>query len=489
MEIMVINPYRETDPHFPIIGIIPSYYSLLWNVQLYGLGYFEMTVSASKANVDLLKVGRFLVQQKDIQKRDPADTYPEYKNAMVIRTVSISYDADHGYLLKVSGRSVKDILSQRIIWEPYNAVDQELNAIIVDLIERNVSDPTNYSSAELGMASSALTGAQNAKNAAQTSYDDAEDSYISAKTAYETAKSDYAAAMAAYEAAVQQYGQDSPEAKAAKETMDWDKMVMDMRQQSLEQAETYMNEQKAVLDEKVADLEEAQAKYDYYDWFNDVSADRDIPYVDGYISGLPDSPEVTLQLYGENLGDWVSTICEEYRIGWNFYLNENELKFEFIEGEDKSETVIFSPSMDNLRNATYSMDLLIYKNAGLATGDGQRYHQTVVDVGTVAGYPRYETFIQTGLSRTEDISDTDYKRQVRQKGKSEITKSSQYKTFSGEIDTDGVFKIGEDFNIGDVVKVQMDQGVNGTARLIEIIYSDETDGMRTTGTFEEWEVS
>lgn len=488
MSIMVINPYRDTDPHFPIIGMIPSYYSLLWQIQLYGRGYFEMTVAATKENVDLLKVGRFLVRQKDIQKRDPEDTYPEYKNAMVIRKVSISYDADHGYLLNVSGRGVKDILSQRIIWEPYNAVDRELNSVIVDLILRNVSDPTNYSGAELSIASSQLTGAQNAKNSAQTAYDDAKSDYDTIKASYNSAKNDYAAAMAAYEEAVDQYGSDSPEAKAAKETMDWDKMIMDMREQSMNQAEAYMNEQKAILDEKVADLSEAQAKYDYYYWFNEVSADRAIQYVDGYISGLPESPEVTLQLFGENLGDWVSTICEENRIGWNFYLNETELQFEFIEGEDRSDTVIFSPSMDNLRNATYSMDLLIYKNAGLATGDGEGYHQTVVDVGSVSGYPRYETFIQSGLTRDPDISDADYKSQVRQKGRSEITKSSRYKTFSGEIDTDGVFKIGEDFNLGDVVKIQMDQGISGTARLIEIMYSDEMDGKRITGTFEEWEV-
>ena len=488
MEIMVINPYRETVPHFPIIGIIPSYYSLLWVPQLYGLGYFEMTVTASKENVNLLKVGRFLVKQKDIAKRNPSDTYPEYKNAMIIRDVKIVYDADQGYLLNVSGRSMKDILSQRIVWEEYNAVDRSLNAIIVDLIQRNVSDPTNYSASELGMASSALTGAQNEKNSAQTEYDDAKDNYDDANAYYNSAKNDYSLAMAAYEAAVQQYGADSPEAKAAKETMDWDKVAMDMRKESLDQAESYMNEKKEVLDEKVANLAEAQAKYDYYYWLNNVSAERAIPYFDGYISSLPDSPEITIQLYGQDIGEWVSTICEEYGIGWNIYLNEMELKFEFVEGEDKSDSVIFSPLLDNIRTATYTMDLLAYKNAGLAVGDGQGYHQTVVDVGSVSGYPRYETFIDSGLAKDADVSDADYKRQVRQFGKSVITKSSKYKTISAEIDTDGVFKIDTDFVVGDVVKIQLDQGIEGAARLVEIIYSDEIDGIKTTGTFEEWEV-
>lgn len=488
MEIMVINPYRETEPHFPIIGMIPVYYSLLWQPQLYGLGYFEMQVAASPSNIDLLKVGRFLVKRTDIKKRNPSDTYPEYKNAMIIRTADLEYNADYGYILKVSGRSVKDILSQRIVWEPYNAIDTELNFIIVDLIKRNVSEPTNYSGAETRAASDALSGAQSAKNSAQLQYDDAKDSYDDAKAAYESAKSDYNAALVAYDEAVQQYGSDSPEAKAAKEAMEWNKVVMDMCEQSMEQAEPVMNEKKAILDEKVAELADAQAKYDYYVWFNTVSAKRAIPYVDSSISTLPDSPEITVQLYGNNLGDWVSTICEEYGIGWNFYLNEMELKFEFVEGENRSDSVIFSPEMDNLRNATYTMDLLIYKNAGLVTGEGEGYNQYVVDVGSIAGYPRYETYIQSGITKEKEISAANYKKQLRQKGKSEITKLSRYRRITGDIDTDGVFKIGVDYNMGDIVKVKMAQGIEGNARLIEIMNSDEADGTRIIGTFQEWEV-
>ena len=51
--------------------MIPSYYSYLWNVQLYGLGYFELTVAATMENVKQLKEGRFLVRQCDIKKNNP----------------------------------------------------------------------------------------------------------------------------------------------------------------------------------------------------------------------------------------------------------------------------------------------------------------------------------------------------------------------------------------------------------------------------------
>ena len=81
----MINPYRTTEPHFPIIGIISDYYSLIWNVQLYGLGYFEITLSATPENVSLLKEGRFLVREEDIQNRWLGAQHQEYKNCMIIR--------------------------------------------------------------------------------------------------------------------------------------------------------------------------------------------------------------------------------------------------------------------------------------------------------------------------------------------------------------------------------------------------------------------
>lgn len=489
MQIYVINPYQTSEPHFPIIGMVSDYYSYLWNVQLYGLGYFELTVAATSANINLLKVGRFLVRECDIRKNDPSDAYPEYKNAMIIRTATIVYDAEQGHLLQVTGKSVKDILSQRIIWEPFEWADSELNAVLLHLIDANVASPTNYSGNEKRMASDALTGAQNAKNAAQTTYNNARSDYNTSKAAYETSKATYDASMAAYEAAVNQYGQDSPEAKAAKDTMDWDKVQMEMDENTMQQTETTMNEKKVILDAAVADLAEAQAKYDYYAWFDSVSALREIPYVNVNIIELPSSPEVTIQLYGENLGTWAETICEEYGIGWTFYLDETGLKFQFIEGTDKSSTVIFSEDLDNLKNAEYNEDLLIYKNAGLATGEGEGFHQVVADIGSASGKSRYEEFISTGLTKSETTTAANYKKQVKQYGQSEITKSSKYKTISGEIDTDGVFKIDQDFTLGDIVKVQMMRGIEATTKLIEIIYSDETDGTRTTGTFQEWEVN
>lgn len=461
MNVYVINPYRTTEPHFPIIGIISDYHSLIWNVQLYGLGYFEITLPATPENVSLLKEGRFLVREEDIQNRWLGAQHPEYKNCMIIRTVNIQYDADQGYVIYITGKSVKDILSQRIIWEPYEKVERALTGIIVELLRANVTNPVD-------VAQSLLTQAEDAQADAEEALEEAVDAEIAAYNTYTEAKT-------AYEQAVVDHGEDSPEAKAAKTAMD--------------NAETAWKAATEANIEATAAKEKADQVVDYYISYAATASLRQIPYVTAGLIDLPfEPPMLTLSLKGENLGEWVENICTEYGLGWNIYIDETGMNFEFIVGTDKSSTVEFSPELDNLKNAVYTRTLETYRNSGLAVGEGEGTEQTQAHIGGSSGSSRFEEYIDTGLSKDEGVSMTNYKKMVRQSGISEITKLKKRETISGEIDTDGVYKIGEDFDLGDVVSVKLDNGISATTRLIEIIYADEASGTSVTGTFEEWEV-
>jgi soluble cytochrome b562 len=439
--------------------MIPAYRSLLWNTQLYGLGYFEMTVEASKENAALLKEGRMLVRESDII--DGGANGREYRDAMIIRRVAIVYDADLGYIMTVSGKSIKDILSQRIIWLPIEWGDTTLDTVMTTLVRMNATDPVNYVANFLRMANQELTGAENWQSAAETGLEDAQEALVDATEAYDQA--------------VAEHGEDSPEAKAAK-------TAMDNAAAAVTTADEYLAEAKAAV-------LEATKKVDFYTWENTVAQLRAIPYFTDATIPLTNPPEISVQLHGENLGDWCQTIAEEYGLGWGIGLYENAMLFYFVLGTDRHTTVEFSPELDNLKNAEYARDLSIYRNAGLATGDGEGYHQVVADIGSSAGASRYEEFIATGLTKDEETSDTTYKKQVKQAGKSAITKLKKHETITGEIDTDGIYKIGDDFDLGDVVTIKLQQGITATTRLTEILYSDEADGTKTTGIFEEWEVS
>jgi hypothetical protein len=448
MQIYVIDPFKSTTPHFPIVGMISDYNSMIWNVQLYGLGYFEVTVAGTAENVSLLKEGRFLVRENDIRKRNPSDTYPEYMNAMIIRRVALKYDADMGYTLTVSGKSVKDVLSQRIDYN-YTGLENntvQLPGLVEGLLDTNITMPYESTVMRQEEAEGMLDEAQTIANAQQIQYEEA---------------------VEAYNAAVDQYGQSSQQAKAAKADMD---------------------AAKAVWDSGLEDVKYAQAVLNWMNWYLTFAAKRKIPYISFGTSTLTNPPSVDVPSHGENIGELFAVLCEEYGIGWELRVNETGMTFEFVERTDRSATVVFSPDLDNLKNAEYVRSLETYRNAGEVGGEGDGAQQAVVNIGSAEGIARFEEYMDSGIGRETGMSKADYNKLLRQFGKSEITKLKKKESISGEIDTDGVFKIDQDFFLGDIVTVRLDQGITATTRLIEIIYSDETSGTNVIGTFEEWEV-
>lgn len=445
MELYVINPFQSTTPHFPVIGMIPSYYSLLWNPQLYGLGYFQVKVAATQENVNLLKKGRFLVRQEDIHQESSLI----YENAMVIREVIIDYNADQGYIMTVEGKSIKDILSQRIIWDQYVCNNQQLPSVIYDLMQRNIVDPEGY-------VEGVISDLNDQKDDLQEDMDQTED--------------DISTARADYNQAVADHGADSPEAATAKAVLD-----------------NYIT----VYENQVKQMSDLTQRITYYRWSLASQEDRQIPYIDAGLIDFPTTPpRITAELRGENLGEWFEQICKENRFGWDMVLSDSIITFVFVIGGDKSSTVIFSPEFDNLKTSSYKDSTVGYMNAGIVFGEGDGFHRKVAAVGLSTGYSRYEAAIEADIStdvETGSISTNKYYDMLCQYGKSELINHMDQTSFSGELDTDGIFKIGVDFNMGDKVTVQNEVGISATTRLIEIIYSDEASGHKVTGVFEEWE--
>lgn len=446
MVLYVINPFREAEPHFPIVGAIPQYNSMIWNLQFYGFGYFEITVEATEKNRSLLTNGRILVRECDINQ----STSPTvYNNAMIIRRTEVVYEADAGYVMKVSGKSLKDILTQRVVWEQYNAEDRQLPLIVSDLLFSEISEPAEAVAELLSVASDALN------------------TYINE---YLAARTDYTDAMTTYYRAVDDYGMNSQQAKDAK-------AIADHYAEVLETATEIMNKQENLVNHYTESLP--------------IQSNRQIPYFEYTPIDAPaNPPELDAQLMGDNLGEWIREVFTEKHIGWDLELSENSISFKFLSSSDRSDTVIFSPEFDNLLSSDYVKSYENFKNAALIGGDGDGLERILTYIGTTSAATRFEEFIAA-----EDVSDNNgtmslatYKKKLRQYGNSQIAALKKTKSITGEIDTDGVFKIDQDFFLGDVVAVEDGAGNSATVRLTEVIYSDEASGYRVTGMFSEWEV-
>ena len=135
MEFYVVNESLE------IIGIMDQYKSAIWTERYYTSGDFEIYVPASKEMLEMMQERRFLVRLDDMEK------------AMVIETVKLTTSASDGDYLTVTGRSLKSILSRRIVWKQ-TTYDGQIEKVARRMVTDAFIDPEiaarTVSSMELG---------------------------------------------------------------------------------------------------------------------------------------------------------------------------------------------------------------------------------------------------------------------------------------------------------------------------------------------------
>lgn len=211
--------------------------------------------------------------------------------------------------------------------------------------------------------------------------------------------------------------------------------------------------------------------------------------------GLTD--EIEAQLLGENISDWLVDTCTGYNYGWDIYIKDSKYIFMLYQGTDRTfnqeavKPVVFSPEYDNLISASYSYNMKDYSNACLVGGEGEGVNQRTASVGTVSGLDRCESYIDGSsvTSNGEIITLSQYEKLLQDYGQSQLDITAQTKNFSGEIvPNNELYKINQDYFLGDVVQIKTDRGITATPRIIEIIYAEDASGYSVVPTFTEWEV-
>lgn len=131
MEIYVFNKDLDT------IGLIDNYQSVIWTTRFFDTGDFELYLPVSMDLIELLKEDNYLCRSSDITVSGN-DTI--YKNVMIIENITIKTDVENGNYLTVSGRSLKNILSRRIIWQQTNLTGH-VELCIRRMVEENAVTP------------------------------------------------------------------------------------------------------------------------------------------------------------------------------------------------------------------------------------------------------------------------------------------------------------------------------------------------------------
>lgn len=128
------------DQSFNLVGVIDDYISVIWRPAYYDIGDFELYINATSEAVELLKRNYYLVRDKDIIVDD--DNNVTYTNVMIIKNLILNTDAEEGDKLTYTGRELKFILNQRIVWNQTNLAGSTENAIR-QLVNENAINPSD----------------------------------------------------------------------------------------------------------------------------------------------------------------------------------------------------------------------------------------------------------------------------------------------------------------------------------------------------------
>lgn len=222
---------------------------------------------------------------------------------------------------------------------------------------------------------------------------------------------------------------------------------------------------------------------------NPTNRNRIIPnLVLDKVLGISDTLRV--QITGDHLDESIVSICTTYYLGWEIYISGGKLIVRFYKGEDRSygqsqkPYVVFSDGFDNLHNTEYQLYTETYANCTLIGGEGEGIERIYTTVGNErSGLSRFEHFTDArDLSQNKDseeaISDSDYLAMLIERGHEALAELAITEGFSGEVNSDGAFKYGTDFFIGDTVTVINKYGIQKNVSVLSAIESADEDGMK-----------
>lgn len=211
------------------------------------------------------------------------------------------------------------------------------------------------------------------------------------------------------------------------------------------------------------------------------------------------------QILGTYLYDFIVEQCQNYGYGFRVHLNDdNKFEFNLYKGKDCSYNqkenpyIVFSHQFDNLSNTNYLFDTTNYKNYGYSIGKADieqerlwngRPIKTTRNLNRVN---RRELFIDSSSISKEEkdvngnniiIPDNRYSMYVGNNAYNELVKYPIVETLDGDIVSNNM-----KYNLGDIVQIENEYGIQATARILEIIDCEDESGYSTVPTFSTWEV-
>lgn len=215
--------------------------------------------------------------------------------------------------------------------------------------------------------------------------------------------------------------------------------------------------------------------------------------INNFVANIPTltTEETTRQSTYDVLGEKIIALCTESKLGCKVTFNNlNQFVFSLYKGVNRSYSqsenarVVFSPEYENLISSKYKMDMSDYKNVALIGGEGEGLDRKMRSVGNASGLDRREMFVDASSASSDEGDLVDYYNALIEEGKQKLAESTIQTSFEGEVDTINSYKYKVDYNLGDIVTIQNEYGINIDARIVEIIETWDNEGYTVEPVFE-----
>lgn len=166
--------------------------------------------------------------------------------------------------------------------------------------------------------------------------------------------------------------------------------------------------------------------------------------------------------YG-TVSDELETLCTSYDFGireTGTTLGKPGNRIELFKGRDLSDVVEFSEDFENLTKVGYQNNSFDESTTAVVFGEGEGAERKNVIVGNEkTGLQRKELYVDARdlqqKSDDGDLSDTQYKATLTNRGKAKLSERKRILTLTGETPvTSKLFKLGEDYWLGDTVTLR-----------------------------------
>lgn len=198
------------------------------------------------------------------------------------------------------------------------------------------------------------------------------------------------------------------------------------------------------------------------------------------------------------LDEKIIELCKAYGYGTRVSFNDdNEFVFEVYKGldrsynQDENDHVVFSSEFDNIISSKYISDDTGLRNVALVAGEGEGSERKRYSYGKAEGLNRYELFVDANdlSSNVEEGETIDYTEAMKARAIEALAEYGTVESFEGEVEPNYSYKYGTDYNLGDIVQVKNDYGVEASARITEVIETFDNNGYSVVPTFQYQEVA